>query len=75
MAPHQTRVIAERQELDTRLCALVLFITGPVFETLGFDERSRLNRQTRAMCDYREVLDERIAAFNETTAVEGASHV
>jgi len=75
MAPHQTRVIAERQELDTRLRALVEFIHSPAFEALGHEEMARLNCQTRFMCNYREVLDERIAAFNETAAVEGASHV
>ena len=44
MAPHQLRVIAEKNALDDKLFALKVFLHGPVFLTLPGDERRRLRR-------------------------------
>lgn len=63
LAPHQERVVAERAELHERLEKLVAFVNDERFGSLDHDEQRRMQRQVRAMCDYREVLDERIAAF------------
>lgn len=63
MAPHQERVIAERDELSEKLDKLRTFLTSMIFTSLPRDEQRRLTRQTLIMSDYLDVLDERIAAF------------
>lgn len=67
-APHQQRVVDERADLHEKIARLEAFMFGDpmfssVFEGLHIGERDRLRRQYACMCDYRTVLDERIAAF------------
>lgn len=62
-APHQLRVIEERDELEKKVIALEKFTLGQVFSGLEQAEKSRLNRQLDHMQDYMHVLAERIAAF------------
>lgn len=67
LAPHQQRVVAERDELNEKLIKLQAFTLSAVFMGLPDDERSRLHRQERAMLEYSAVLSERIAAFPSPT--------
>ena len=63
MQPHQERVVAEKDELDSKLKKLDMFIHGDVYSGLDEAERLRLMRQYRHMKDYSNVLGERIAEF------------
>lgn len=64
LQPHQLRVVAEKEDLDTRSRALSHFIGhSPVFETLDGEERERLKVQNDLMWQLSEVLGARIAAF------------
>lgn len=61
--PHQYRVIAERDELATRLTALQAFIKSDRFSSVEIAEQGRLLRQELIMVDLLAVLNERIAAW------------
>jgi len=65
MAPHQQRVVEEKQELDNKIAKLNLFIgEGSVFPTLDAAEQERMKVQLDLMFQYSEVLGKRIAAFS-----------
>jgi hypothetical protein len=63
MAPHQQRVVTEKEELDDKLTKLKAFFGTELFAGLGDDEMDRLQRQADHMGAYSDVLGERIAAF------------
>lgn len=64
LQPHQQRVVNEATELKTKADDLVNFICiNPIFKTLSLEEQDRLRRQAGLMCQYYEVLEERINAF------------
>lgn len=63
MLPHQERVATERDELVTKLVKLESFLLSEMFTKLDPEEQTRLRRQCAIMQDYRDVLNERIAAF------------
>jgi hypothetical protein len=63
MAPHQLRVVTEREELVIKLDKLTEFLKGDFFGTLPKDEQERLLRQHGIMEQYTNVLAERIANF------------
>jgi len=63
MAPHQERVVIERNELAEKLAKLLAFFQTDIFNGLPEAERSRLRNQARFMDSYAAVLEERIAAF------------
>ncbi len=63
MAPHQQRVIDEKADLEVKIEALGKFFSNPLFLKLDEAERERLKRQHAIMADYRDILQERIAAF------------
>lgn len=64
MAPHQQRVVDEKEDLDKKATALSAFIgTSPIFETLDPAEQERLKEQNDVMWRYSEILGARIAAF------------
>lgn len=65
LAPHQQRVVDERQELEDRINKLRAFIPTDLCMSLPFAERARLARQLKIMLEYSEVLAERIEAFVE----------
>ncbi len=65
LEPHQQRVIDEKEQLDTKIAALGVFLDGTIFPTLDVGERIRLTRQFDIMQEYSKVLGERIAAFNK----------
>lgn len=62
-APHQQRVVTERQELADNLQKLKAFFANPIFDGLPQAEKERLKRQAVHMGDYLGVLNERIEAF------------
>ena len=65
LAPHQQRVVQEKEELDEKLSKLSAFIDSPNFTVTVNDENeiARLVCQEEIMKDYSEILAERIAAF------------
>lgn len=63
MAPHQERVVNERNELSEKLDKLVAFFDSSIFQSLDFAERGRLHLQRHAMEIYLGILTQRIAAF------------
>lgn len=64
MAPHQQRVIDEKNELDERAHKLSQFIgNNPTFEDLDPAEQERMKVQNDLMWQLSEVLGHRIAAF------------
>jgi TRAP-type C4-dicarboxylate transport system substrate-binding protein len=63
MQDFQQRVVDEHSELNARTDKLDAFVSGKLFATLPPDEQERLRKQLSAMCTYREILRQRIAAF------------
>ena len=63
MEPYQCRVVAEREDLQQKVEALAKFLDTKIFYSLPLAEQDRMSRQLIHMNDYRDVLDERIAAF------------
>lgn len=61
---YQNRVIAEKNELDSKIDRLRSFIQNKSFADLPYAERRRLRRQELIMQLYSDVLDERILAFS-----------
>lgn len=69
LAPHQQRVVEERDQLAERFAKLGKFIDeGMVFCTLPLGERRRLEDQAAVMDEYLAILNERIAAFETPLA-------
>jgi len=64
LAPHQQRVLDERDEVSARLVKLSAFLDGEIFFGLDWEEQNRLKRQRSIMTQYVEVLDERIEVFS-----------
>ncbi|WBF05205.1 hypothetical protein [Burkholderia phage CSP3] len=63
LAPHQQRVVIEKDDLDERTEKLERFIPSQKFHELPTEERDRLRRQYHLMVALSAVLGERIAAF------------
>jgi len=64
MAPHQERVIQEKDELKEKVDKLGAFILdNSNYTNLEADEQSRLNKQHYHMCFYLDILNERIKNF------------
>lgn len=64
LAPHQQRVIQERDELNEKITNLTVFIEdSPIFRALPDIDRGHLIGQKSAMLLYKEYLDRRIARF------------
>jgi hypothetical protein len=64
LAPHQLRVIAERDELALRLSKLRIFIDqSPQFPALCFSERKFLGEQMECMQNLLNLLNKRINLF------------
>lgn len=63
LLPHQERVVAERDQLNTRLTSLRAFIASDTFRQVERDERQRLMRQEAIMTEFAQVLTDRINAF------------
>lgn len=63
MLEFQQRVVTERGDLDDKIQKLSKFLDTNTFYNLHLAEQRRLENQLTHMNAYREVLDERIAAF------------
>lgn len=70
LAPHQHRVVVEKEELDDRLDKLNAFFSTSIFGAQPMTEQARLRRQAVAMRIYSEVLDERIQAFGSVLEIK-----
>lgn len=73
LAPHQHRVVVEKEDLDDRLDKLNAFFSTSIFGALPMTEQARLRRQAVAMRIYSEVLDERIQAFGSVLEINKAT--
>jgi len=62
---HQLRVVSEKEELDSRIESLSLFLATAIYSTLDQDEKGRLYRQLNVMKEYSEILGARIEAFDK----------
>jgi len=60
----QKRVIEERDQLNSKLAKLKMFIDTDQLHELPAEEAGRLLNQRDAMARYSAILDDRIAAFN-----------
>ena len=65
LAPHQQRVVDEKNDLAERLGKLLAFFQSPIFAGLDSAEQTRLCSQARFMNGYVAVLGDRIAAFSD----------
>ena len=63
LAPHQQRVVEERDQLAERITRLTAFEAGELFTSLCEAEQRRLRSQLVAMDEYLAILNERIAAW------------
>lgn len=64
MAPHQQRVVDEKNDLNEKLGKLSSFISGSeIYKKLPYDEQCRLKAQLFAMQMYFNILDDRIDNF------------
>ena len=70
LAPHQHRVVVEKEDLDDRLDKLNAFFSTSIFGALPMTEQARLRRQAVAMRIYSEVLDERVQAFGSVLEIK-----
>lgn len=61
--PWQSRVIAERAELDDKRRNLATFMIGETFAVLPEQDQLDLRHQLAVMNEYSEVLARRIARF------------
>ena len=66
---YQGRVMAEQQELDSKIAKLTEFTNSALFATLEQTECNRLARQLAAMTEYSDILGQRIAAFQVAEGV------
>jgi DNA-directed RNA polymerase subunit RPC12/RpoP len=63
MEQYQERVVEEKRELGARNKKLTSFLMSEKFYTLSKADQRLLNRQHMIMCQYEDVLEERIEAF------------
>ena len=68
LAPHQQRVVTEREDLEDKLGKLRSFFNSSTYAAMadsksGREEQDRLIEQADIMDKYRAILVERIAAF------------
>ena len=63
MLDHQTRVLAEKEELDTKIVSLKSFIDSDTFKNLDSNVAGLLTRQMDVMCKYSNILADRIELF------------
>ena len=64
MVPHQMRVVQEKQELDTKIEALIKFTTtSDIFANLPETDKQHLTDQLSTMHGYSAILGLRINRF------------
>lgn len=60
---YKQRVRDERSALNAKIDSLAAFVKTPTFTGLDDEDRSLLSMQLRAMRNYLDILDDRIARF------------
>lgn len=66
LQPHQQRVVEEHAELNDKIVKLDQFNSDPErWNQLSQEDQALLIRQRIAMKSYRDILEQRIAAFNQ----------
>jgi hypothetical protein len=66
MEPHQQRVVDEQSALAEKVVKLAAFISAnPTFKALPEREQALLRQQLQHMDGYRDILVERIAAWQK----------
>lgn len=65
LAPHEQRVVEEKDELDKKIAKLDSFGRGDIFAELSPNEQSLLGKQLSIMEEYSEILGKRIDIFKE----------
>lgn len=60
LQPHQQRVVAELDELATRLVKLQMFTESAAFAKISPDEQRAMTRQEQAMTEYLGALSDRL---------------
>lgn len=68
LAPHERRVVVEAFDLDDKLTKLCAFRSSEKFKNLPIDVADQLNRQADIMGEYLNILDERLASFEQADA-------
>jgi hypothetical protein len=63
MQEHEQRVVTERDELETKVRALGIFLEGDIYSKLAYEDRKLLSIQHSTMATYCEVLNTRIGRF------------
>lgn len=63
MEAYQARVKDEEAELSEKIAKLAVFIAGEPFDELDRAEQMRLGNQLSVMCQYANILRERIEGF------------
>ncbi|GAC1500182.1 MAG: hypothetical protein NVS1B6_06340 [Steroidobacteraceae bacterium] len=63
MQTYQQHLVSERDDLQSKADRLAAFLDTEIYQSLPEAEQDRMRRQLGHMNSYREVLDERIAAF------------
>lgn len=63
LAPHQLRVIEEKEQLDDRVSKLTAFIESDRVNLLPVKDKELLERQLVVMTSYSDILRDRIALF------------
>lgn len=63
MEAYQQRVVDEKTALDEKIAGLWAFIRSDAFKKLVDEEKMSLREQHDYMCQYSDVLEERIARF------------
>jgi len=66
MLPFQQRVIDEKKELDLKLSKLVDFQGNRIFKGLTKEDKKLLKAQATVMKKYSDILEKRIAHYDET---------
>lgn len=60
-----TRIMAEKHELDAKIIKLHVFINrNPQFNALSSDMRILLRKQLTVMCEYSDILNQRILLWD-----------
>ena len=66
MEDYQRRVLEEQAGLEGKIQRLNAFMMSPAYSSIPAWDAHLLDKQYAAMCDYKDVLTERIARFPAT---------
>jgi hypothetical protein len=64
MSDFKNRLEIEKQELDEKIEKLTIFVVSPNFDKIDIKQQELLDKQLPVMCEYRDILTERLALLN-----------